>query len=216
MPSRMLKFRLLGAFAALAMLALAVSCKGFFVPEQLASITISPATANVPLGGTVQLSAFGTNTDSTAAGNITGSVTWSSDSATITVSKGGLLTGNDLTSSAATITAESQGVSGTATANVCVTDGTNFQIVLSATTVTVGTNVTAKAQVSVPNVSGPVDISSGVTWTTNNPSVTIANGDPAQITTSTVTNPPATVAIIASYSCAGVTKSFQTNLTITP
>jgi trimeric autotransporter adhesin len=214
MSSRMLKFRLLGAFTALAMLALAVSCKGFFVPEQLASITISPATANVPLGGTAQLEAFGTNTDSTAAGNITGSVTWTSDSGAITVSKGGLLTGNDLTSSAVTITAESQGVSGTATANVCVTDGTNFQIVLSATTVTAGTNPTAIAQVNIPKVSGPVDISSGVTWSTNNASVTISNGDPAQITTSTVTNPPVTVAIIATYACSGVSKTFQTNLNI--
>lgn len=214
MPSRMLKFRLLGAFAALAMLALAVSCKGFFVPEQLASITISPATANVPLGGTAQLEAFGTNTDSTAAGNITGNVTWSSDSGAITVSKSGLLTGNDLTASAVTITAASQGVSGTATANVCVQNGTNFQIKLSSTTVNVGDMPTATALVNVSGVSGQVDISSGVTWSTNNQSVTIANGDPATITTSSVTSPPVTVAIIATYACNGVNKSFQTNLTI--
>jgi hypothetical protein len=215
MSSRMLKFRLLGAFAVLAMLALAVSCKGFFVPEQLASITISPPTANVPLGGTAQVEAFGTNSDSTAAGNITGSVTWTSDSGAITVSKSGLLTGNDLTSSAVTITAESQGVSGTATANVCVQNGTNFQIkLLPSPTVTAGTPATAQALVTVSGVSGQVDISSGVTWSTNNQSVTIANGDPAQITTSTVTNPPVTVAIIATYACSGVSKTFQTNLTI--
>ena len=76
MSSANYKFRLMGAFAALGLLALAASCKGFFPPEQLSSITISPSSPNVPLGATTQLQAFGTNTDGSSAGNISGQVTW--------------------------------------------------------------------------------------------------------------------------------------------
>ena len=126
MSSTKQKLHLAGAFAALATLALAVSCTGFFVPEQLASMTISPASPTVPLGGTTQLQAFGTNTDSSSAGNISSKVTWTSSGGGITVSSSGLLTGTDLSSAASTITAEDQGITATASATVCVENGTNF------------------------------------------------------------------------------------------
>jgi hypothetical protein len=216
MSSTKSKLRLAGAFAALATLALAGSCRGFFVPEQIGSITISPSTPNVPLGGTVQLEAFGTNTDSTSAGNISGKVSWSSSSGAVGVNSSGLLTGNDLAAAAATITAEYQGVSATASATVCVQNGTNFLITLTpSNTVTVDTAVTAEATAVVSGVSGPVDISSGVQWSTNNNGVTITNGDPAQIDTTGVTTTPVTVTIFATYSCNGVNSNFQTNLTVT-
>ena len=202
------------AFAALATLALAVSCRGFFPAEQLASITISPSTANVPLGGTLQLTAYGTNTDSSSAGNITGSVSWSSSSGAVSVSASGVLTGNDLSSTAATITAESQGVSATSSATVCVENGTNFTITLDPTTTTVGGAPTAYAYADVSGITGPVDISSGVTWSTSNSQVEITAGDPATIDTSGVTTTPLTVTIFATYTCNGVNDNFQTNLTI--
>jgi len=202
------------AFAALALLALAASCRGFFPAEQLASITISPSSANVPLGGTTQLTAYGTNTDSTSAGNITGKVSWSSSSGAVGVNSSGVLAGNDLSSTAATITAEYQGVSATATATVCVENGTNFKIVLSATTVNVNDTPTATAETDVSGISGPVDISSGVTWSTSSTQVTITAGDPATIDTSLVTTTPLTVTIFATYTCNGVNDNFQANLTI--
>jgi len=65
----------------------------------------------------------------------------------------------------------------------------------------------------VSGVSGPVDISSGVQWSTSSTTVTITNGDPAQIDTSSATA-PLTVTIFAVYTCNGVNNSFQTNLTI--
>jgi len=205
--------RTIGAFAALIVVALAVSCRGFFPAEQLASITISPSSPNVPLGGTTQLTAYGTNTDSTSAGNITGSVSWSSSSGAVGVSSSGVLTGNDLSSTAATITAESQGVSATASATVCVENGTNFKITLDPTAVAVGDTATAYAYADVSGISGPVDISSGVTWSTSNSTVTITNGDPATIDTSGATA-PLTVTIFATYTCNGVNDNFQANLTI--
>ena len=209
----MLKFRLLGAFAALAMLAFAVSCKGFFQPEQLSSITLSPSTANVPLGGTLQMEAFGTNTDSTSAGNITGKVSWSSSGGAITITSGGELKGNDLTSSAVTITAEDQGVSATASANVCVDNGTNFKIAFSPTTGTIGTTESATASTDVSGISGAVDITSGVTWSASNSSVTITAGDPATIDISSLTS-ATTFTVFATYTCNGVNNNFQSNLTV--
>jgi len=214
MSSKKSKLRLAGAFATLAALALAASCRGFFPPEQLASITISPSSANVPLGGTTQLAAYGTNTDSTSAGNITGSVSWSSSSGTVGVNSSGLLTGNDLSSTAATITAESQGVSATATATVCVENGTNFSISFEPSSATVGGSEVAYAYADVSGVSGKVDISSGVTWSSNNSQITITAGDPANIDTSSVSNAPTTATIFATYTCNGVNDNFQANLTI--
>src|SRR5271169_1247010 len=101
MSSTKQRIRLMGACAALAMLALAVSCRGFFPPEQLASMSITPSSANVPLGGTLQLTAYGTNTDTTPAGNITGKVSWSSSSGAVGVTAAGVLSGNDLSSTPA-------------------------------------------------------------------------------------------------------------------
>ena len=208
------KLRLAGAFAALATLALAGSCRGFFPPEQLGSMTISPSSPNVPLGGTVQLTAYGTNTDSTSAGDITGKVSWSSSSGAVGVSAAGVLTGNDLSSTPATITAAYQGITSTASATVCVENGTNYTITLSETTAQVDDTLTAYAYADVTGVTGQVDISSGVQWSTNNTGVTITNGDPANIDTSGVTNAPITVTIFAVYTCNGVNNSFQTNLTV--
>ncbi len=214
MSSTKSQLRLMGAFAALATLALAISCRGFFPPEQLASITITPSSPNVPLGGTTQLTAFGTNTDSQSAGNITGKVSWSSSSGAVGVSSSGVLTGNDLSSSAATITASYQGISATASATVCVENGTNFTLTFTPTTATIGEPETVKATADVSGVSGgAVDISSGVTWSSSNTSVTITAGDPASIDTSTLTA-ATTVTIFATYSCNGVNNNFQANLTI--
>jgi trimeric autotransporter adhesin len=215
MSSTTSKLRLAGALAALAALALAASCTGFFVPEQLASITISPSTANVPLAGTTQLEAFGTNTDSTSAGNITGKVSWTSSSGAISINGSGVATGNELTTSPVTITAEYQGVSATATGNVCAQTVSNFAItLLPGSSVTEGTAVTATAMADVSGV-GSTDISSDVQWSTNNSLVTITNGDPAEIDTSSVTS-TVTVEIIGTYSCNGINSpAFQTPLTVT-
>lgn len=207
------KLRLIGALAVLASLALAASCHGFFVPEQLGSMTITPSTANVPLGGTLQLTVTGTNTDQTPAGNISGKVSWSSSSGAVGISSSGELSGNNLSSTPATITAEYQGVSATSTANVCVENGTNFTITFVPTTGTIGQSQVAYAYTNVSGISGQVDISSGVTWSSSNNSITITAGDPATIDLSQITA-PTTVTIFATYTCNGVNTNFQSNLTI--
>jgi hypothetical protein len=49
------KLRLTAAFAALATLALAVSCTGFFQNPTVSTITIDPPTPSVAVGAAVQL-----------------------------------------------------------------------------------------------------------------------------------------------------------------
>jgi len=85
------------------------------VPVPVASVSVSPASANVTAGQTVQLTA----TPRDAGGNVlTGRVvTWgSSNTAVATVNGNGLVTG--VAAGSATITATSEGRSGTATVSV--------------------------------------------------------------------------------------------------
>jgi len=217
MPSTKQRLRMAALIAALTTLALALSCTGFFPPEQLGTITIEPAAPTVPLGGTTQLHAYGTNTDNTPAGDITGKVTWSSNSGTVSVSSGGLLTGNDLSTTPATITANYQTISATASATVCVENGTNPKINFNpSNTVVEDTSVTMTVTMSVAGINE--DVTSGVTWSTNNNEVTVTAGDPSTVDTSglgTITS-NVTVIIFGTYTCNGINTNFQANLTVEP
>src|SRR5277367_4600132 len=76
MSSKKSKLRLMGAFAALATLALAVSCQGFFVKPTLTAIAVGPVTPVIYAGNidnTVQMFAVGTFNDGTSG---TTSVSW--------------------------------------------------------------------------------------------------------------------------------------------
>jgi uncharacterized protein YjdB len=86
----------------------------------VASVTVSPATANVAVGSTVQLTAVARD----AAGNtLSGrTVTWSTSNASFaTVNGSGLVTG--VAAGAATITATSEGVAGSSVVTVTASSG---------------------------------------------------------------------------------------------
>ena len=133
MSSTKKKLRLAGAFVALATLALAVSCKGFFQNPTLTTITIDPPTPSINQGATQQLTATGTFQDGTTSpltggtscsGNI---VCWSSSDTTIaTISTGGLVTG--VAAGTVTISAASGAITGTTNATVLLNNVTNFQV----------------------------------------------------------------------------------------
>ncbi len=217
MSSTKYNLRIICAFFALATLALAVSCRGFFVNPTVTALTITPSTATVPLGGTTQLTAFATFNDG-STGNVTNKVTWSSNSGIVGVTSGGLLSGKSLSNTTATITATDQTISQTATASVCVEGGSNFAILPANATVTTTPNTqsyTASATAVISGVNTPnVDITPGVQWSTNNSAVTIVSGtDPAVATITQVTT-QTLVVITASYTCNGVTNTFTTNLTL--
>src|SRR5207253_1826891 len=88
---------------------------GGTTPAPVATVSVSPATANVLIGATVQLTATPKDASGTPlSGRV---VTWASSSTTIaTVSASGLVTGK--AAGTATITATSEGKSGTASITV--------------------------------------------------------------------------------------------------
>ncbi|HEV2469863.1 MAG TPA: Ig-like domain-containing protein [Candidatus Sulfotelmatobacter sp.] len=121
MSSMKQKLRLIGAFAALATLALAISCRGFFVNPTWQSIQIQPPSPTVAVGFQQNLTAWGTDTDGNRS-QITSNLVWSLSGA----SNGGTVATLDpntgilkgVAAGTVTVTASSEGVSGTATATV--------------------------------------------------------------------------------------------------
>jgi hypothetical protein len=133
MSSPKQKLRVAGAFAALAMLALAVSCTGFFQNPTLTTITIDPPTPSINQGASEQLTATGTYQDgstSTLTGGTSCSgntVCWSSsDTTVVTITTTGVATG--VGQGSATITAASGAITGTTQATVDLTNVTNFEV----------------------------------------------------------------------------------------
>src|SRR5579862_3163282 len=117
MSSTNSKLRLIAAFAALATLALAVSCRGFFVNPTLTSIAISPTTPQVAVNTTLTLQVFGTYDDG-SRNQVKSGISWSSDTPSVAPidPNTGIMTGLALGS--ATITADAEGLSATANATV--------------------------------------------------------------------------------------------------
>ena len=132
-------------------------------PAPVASVTVTPAPASVNEGKTVQLAA----TLRDAAGNVlTGrTVTWTSDNTTVaTVSSSGLVTGK--VAGTATITATSEGQSGTAAVTVVHPPVASVTVAPPAASIQQGQNVqltaTPKDATGSP-LSGRV-----VTWSSDN------------------------------------------------
>lgn len=153
---------------------LVAGCADFFPSANLTSITVfsatnGSATPSVNVGSTVQMAARGTF-DNGNTSTIT--ATWSvtpSDNSIASITAGGLVTG--VAPGTATVTAESQGISGTASVTVC---GNITSIAISplSQTITLGTGVlqfTAKDQ-------GGNNVTSSVTWSSSSSAVaTISN-----------------------------------------
>src|SRR5579864_5976068 len=88
------KLRLICAFAALASLALAVSCRGFFVNPTLTGVSVGPSGVTLVVNQTFQMTATGTYSDGKPK-TLTSGVVWSSSEPTV-VSVGqtsGIVTG---------------------------------------------------------------------------------------------------------------------------
>ena len=176
MPSFERKLRLLAAFAALFLLALAASCTGFFVNPTLTSLAVLPTTASVIEGHTQQINATGTYNDGSTK-DLTGSATWTtSDSTVATVSGGGLVTAAATIANppgTATITAASGTL--TATTTITVNTGPLLSIALTASTLspTAGSTFTLTAMGTYSGSSQLQDITSQVSW--NNDNTTAVN-----------------------------------------
>jgi hypothetical protein len=161
MSSKKQKLQVMGAFAALATLALAVSCRGFFVNPTLTGVSVGPSGLNLNVNQTWQMTATGTYSDGSQK-TLSSGVAWSSSDATaVSVSQGGLVTA--LSQGSSTITASSGGCSactGSTSVSVVLQNITAITVSPSSQTATRnGTTVYFKATASPGG-----DITQGATW----------------------------------------------------
>lgn len=217
------KLALTLAFTVLMVVAFGAGCRGFFTNPTIASFVISPTDPTVPLGGTVQMSAFGTDSTGEPTGNITSRITWSSDpSGVISISAGGLMSGKTLSSSPVTITGSYQALPAqTTSATICVEGASNLTISPADyidSTQNPSQSYSATADYT-PMGGKPenLDITASVQWTSSTTAVTISSGtDPvtATITPPAAGQPNATGTITATYTCNGTTLTGTTSITV--
>jgi Bacterial Ig-like domain (group 2) len=175
MSSAKHKLRLAGAFAALATLALAVSCRGFFQNPTITSITIGPTGETIIPGGTLQMTAAGVPSDGSPNQVVTDQCFWSSSNlAAATIdSKTGLVTAVETVSNppqTTTITATYQALTpATATVSVCPAV-TNLTISASPLSVQAGTatTITFTATATFSGGVANQNVVDDVTWNISN------------------------------------------------
>ena len=159
------------------------SCSGFFISPSISSIFIQPSAATVAVGQQVSLAAFATYSDGTQNQISGSSVGWTSSApniATIT-SPGGQVTGVAI--GTATMTASSQGITGTATVNVTLSNITSLVIntqqgsTQRQTIATINGTTGTLQFFAYANGSAQNDVTQSVTWTSSNTQVaTISSG----------------------------------------
>ena len=182
-PMRFRRRRVLTAVVSLALSPLLASCGGFFIKPSISSIFIQPSAATVGVGQQVSLAAFATYSDGTQNQISGNSVGWTSSApaiATIT-SPGGQVTGVSI--GTATMTASSQGITGTATVNVTLSNITSLVINTTQgstqrqTIATINGTTGTLQFYAYANGSAQNDVTQSVTWTSSNTQVaTISSG----------------------------------------
>jgi|SRR5579872_2390228 len=163
MSSTNSKLRLIAAFAALATLALAVSCRGFFVNPTLTSIAISPTTPQVAVNTTLTLQVFGTYDDG-SRNQVKSGISWSSDTPSVAPidPNTGIMTGLALGS--ATITADAEGLSATANATVYLSGITAITITPNTKTLSATSGSPADFTASATANGSQQDITETASW----------------------------------------------------
>jgi hypothetical protein len=209
------KLRIAGAFAALATLALAVSCRGFFVSPTVTSLAIGPANLSLAPGNSFQMSATATYSDGSTS-DATGKSVWlSTDTSVATFPTPGDLTAVSLTQletqgtlpGTTTVSAAIGTVSsGTQTVNVCpVVQALAITVNGSTTGATVASgNANFVAQATFNSISAQQNVSGSVTWnitdTTVISSITAASTT-AAVATGTVVGTTGTSTTVSATIC---------------
>jgi hypothetical protein len=173
MSSTKQRIRLMGAFAALATLALAVSCKGFFVKPTLTALAVGPVSPTIftgSVGNTVQMFAVGTfNDGSSSSTPVTWSIsgTGSSGQPIATITPSGLVTAQDV--GTGTVTASSNVLpSITGTQPIAVSIACTTAPIISPTSGTLTANVPS---ISFTASCGGQPITSVATWFSSNTAI---------------------------------------------
>jgi hypothetical protein len=158
------KFQLIGACVALLTLALAASCRGFFVNPTITAVSVGPQNLSVNINQTWQMTATGTYSDGTQK-QLNSGVTWStSDAATVSV---GQTTGQvkGLQIGSATISASAgscSGCSGSTSVTVVLQGVTSITVTNSGQTV----HPSGSPVYLTALANGSIDISNaGAVWT---------------------------------------------------
>lgn len=202
MSSPKSKLRLIGAFAALASLALAISCRGFFVSPTVTSVAIGPANLALAPGTSFHMVATATYSDG-STGDVTGKSVWFSSSQNVAMftSPGQLQAAalsNLPTFPATTSVSASDGTvsSSSETVTVCPVVETLTLTVNGGSSATVagGTQLSFDAEATFNGVTGNNPVDAYVTWnisnTTELPSIdtsgngTVITGTPTTFTVS--------------------------------
>ncbi len=206
MSRAMSKFRLLGAFAVLGALALAASCRGFFVNPTISSLAIGPTNLTLAPGTSYQMVATATYSDG-STNTVTGQSVWSSSSPNVAnFTAPGLLAAASLESLGSTlpgttsVSASDGAVSSSAqTVNVCPTVQ-SMTLTVSTTTsgtggssvsVTGGTTIYFTVLATFSGVTGSQSVTDSVTWNIGNtsalPSISDGSGTTVSGNASTFT-----------------------------
>lgn len=214
------KLRLIGAFAVLGTLALAVGCRGFFQNPTLTAINIAPSTPEVELNNTLALSVFGTYNDGSTA-QVTSGVSWSSSDegvASFTTPTSNVLQG--LTLGTSTITANAQAVTATAQATVFLGSITAITVNPKTGAISQSNPDTAATFTAMATSNGTqVDITDSATWTVSPSTTGIACSNAGSDTPETCTSvsgnsltPGSTYSLIVSY--PGTTLTATATITV--
>src|SRR5207247_10179 len=142
-------------------------------PLPVASVTVSPASASVPIGQAVQLTA----TPKDASGNpLTGrTVTWASSNTSVgTVNASGLVTG--VVAGSTTITATSEGQSGTSVVTVTLVPVPVASVTVSPATAAVFVGQTTQLTATPKDANGNTLTGRTITWASSPSSIAGVNG----------------------------------------
>ena len=217
MSSTKSQIRALGAVAALASLAFAISCRGFFVKPTLSSLSVGPATPSIQTGSTnntVQMFAVGTfNDGSTGNPQVTWSISSGSGSSgtVANISAGGLVTSESTGTATVTATAtQNPAITGTQTVTVIV--GCIQSITIQPTSANLNQSQSStQLKATAVTCNGSVDITSVATWTSSN--TTIATVAAGLVSATQTTGADGTITISAS--AGGITSSPNATVNVT-
>jgi Bacterial Ig-like domain (group 2) len=212
MSSTKQRLQVITAFAALTSLALAVSCRGFFVKPTLSSLAVGPASPSIQTGSTnntVQMFAVGTFNDG-STGNP--SVSWSINPTSVaTITANGLV--ESVSTGSATITATSNdNPSITGTQSLTVIVGCIESITLNPTSgaITNGGTTSVSIKATAQTCNGAEDITSVAKWTSSN--TAIATVSAGVVTPTGTAGADGTVTISAS--AGGINSSPNATITV--
>lgn len=187
--------------ATIASLAIAGGCKGFFVNPTLTSISITPNPVSVTAGQSQPLVATGANNDGSSS-NVTGQATWTSsdtNSTFIKLSRTGVVTGIQNTTTPITVTATFKGISGTDS----VTVGAQA-VTVTCSNCTNGNSISISSGIS-PTISSNV----AANWTSSNSTIISVSGTNTTTPTATLGGTTGSVTITATATSGGGSGTLQ-------